>query len=68
MKASVTALAHAASFMALPVDALVALPTVVEVFAQKAGVTEGYIVHQIVNNAALREYAEQMCIKAMEAL
>lgn len=68
MKASATALTLAASFMALPVDALVALPTVVEVFAKKAGVTEDYIVHQIISNSALREYAEQMCINAMEAL
>ena len=68
MKASVTALATAASFMAIPVEALTALPTVVEVFAKKAGKTEDFIVHQIISNPALREYAEQMCTKGMEAL
>lgn len=68
MKASATALTLAASSMAMPVEALAALPTVVEVFAKRAGVTEDYIVHQIVSNSALREYAEQMCIKGMEAL
>lgn len=68
MKASVTALATAASFMAIPASALVALPTVVEVFARKTGNTEDFIVHQIISNPALREYAEQMCIKGMEAL
>ena len=68
MKASVTALATAASFMAIPASALAALPTVVEVFARKTGNREDFIVHQIISNPALREYAEQMCIKGMEAL
>lgn len=68
MAASATALALAASFMAIPADSLAVLPVVVEVFAKKAGVTDDYIVHQIVTNPGLREYAEQMCIKGMEAL
>lgn len=68
MAASVTALTLAASFMAIPAEALVALPTVVEVFAKRSGNTEDFIIHQIVTNPDLRQYAEQMCIKGMEAL
>ena len=54
--------------MAVPPGALVALPTVIEVFAQKADMTEEPIVAECHRNPDLLAYAEQMTLKAWRAL
>lgn len=63
MALSSYALALVASQMRMPVEALVALPTVVEVFAKKSGMTDGKMVIELLENADLRDYAAEICIK-----
>lgn len=60
------ALAPIAAQMRIPAAALVALPTVVEAFARKAGMAEGAMVIQLLDNAALRDYAAKICLETYE--
>ena len=63
MAVSSYALAPVAAMMRMPKEALVALPTVVEVFAKKAGMSEDRMVFEMISNAALRDYAAQVCVE-----
>ena len=66
MAVSSYALAPVAAQMRMPKEALVALPTVVEAFARKAGVPVGAMVIELLDNAALRDYAAKICIETYE--
>jgi hypothetical protein len=63
MALSASALAPVAAQMRMPVAALVALPTVVEVFAKKTGMSVDRMVHELLSNEGLRDYAAQICIE-----
>jgi len=62
MALSATALAPIAAQLRIPAEALVALPTAVEVFARKAGMPEGRMVIALLDNAALSDYLAEVCI------
>jgi hypothetical protein len=64
MALSSYALAPIAAQMKMPVEALIALPTAVEAFARKAGMPEGQMVIELLQNAALRDYLAEICIHA----
>ena len=66
MAVSSYALAPVAAMMRMPAAALVALPTVVEVFAKKTGMSEAQMVSEMLANAALRDYAATICIETHE--
>lgn len=64
MALSSYALAPIAAQMRMPVEALVALPTAVEVFARKANMPEGQMIIELLQNAALRDYLAEICVNA----
>lgn len=68
MTISATALAPIAAQMSIPASALFALPTVVEAFARKSGMTVGAMVIALLDNKELRDYAAEMCIHAEKEL
>ena len=63
MALSASSLAPIAAQMRMPAAALVALPTVVEVFAKKTGMSVDRMVDELLHNADLRDYAAQICIE-----
>ena len=67
MALSASAIAPIAAQMRMPADALVALPTVVEVFAKKTGMSVDRMIHELLGNADLRDYAAQICIETYGA-
>jgi hypothetical protein len=66
MTLSATALAPIAAQMSIPSAAIVALPVAVSVFARKAGMTEGRMVIELLDNKPLRDYLAQVCIATYE--
>jgi len=66
MALSSYALAPIAAKMRMPVGALNALPTAVAAFARKAGMPEGQMVIELLENAALRDYLAEICIHASQ--
>lgn len=66
MALSALSLAPIAAQMRIPAIALIALPTVVEAFARKSGMAEGRMVIELLENAALRDYAAQICLETYE--
>lgn len=66
MAVSSYALAPVAAMMRMPKEALVALPTVVEAFARKAGMPADAMVIQLLKNEALRDYAAKICLETYE--
>jgi hypothetical protein len=64
MASSVTALLPLAAMLRIPASALVALPTAVDVFAAKANMSVDRMIHECLNNEALRDYLAQICINA----
>lgn len=67
MTLSASALAPIAAQMRMPVEAIVALPVAVEVFARRAGMSEARMAHELLNNEGLRDYLAEICIQAYEA-
>ena len=57
-----------AGLMALSPAHAVALPTVVEVAANKAGMSQTALIEACVDNAPLREYLAELCQIGAEAL
>lgn len=68
MTLSATALAPVAAQMRIPATALIALPTVVEAFARKADMPVDAMIFELIGNDALRDYAAQICIAAVETV
>ena len=64
MAVSVSALAPVAAQLRIPASALIALPTAVEVFASKSGMSTDRMIHELLQNAALRDYLAEICIDA----
>ena len=67
MTLSPSALLPLAQIMGLDAASAIALPTVMEVSARKAGTTQDLIFHEALNNAALREYLAGICRSVMVA-
>jgi len=61
MTLSSSALLPLAQIMGLDAAIAIALPTVMEVSARKAGTTQDFIFHEALNNLALREYLAGIC-------
>ena len=57
------ALAPIAAQMRMPPEALIVLPTAVEVFAKKAGMPITEMLAELAVNAPLRDYLAQICIE-----
>ena len=65
MALSSSALLPLALIMGLDASSALALPTVMEVAANKAGITQDCLMHEALNNAALADYLASACRKAM---
>jgi len=61
------ALAPIAAQMRMPPEALIALPTAVEVFAQKADMPITEMLAELTVNTRLRDYLAQICIQTHTA-
>jgi hypothetical protein len=61
------ALAPIAAQMRMPPDALIVLPTAVEVFAKKAHMPITEMLAELTVNTPLRDYLAQICIKTHTA-
>lgn len=68
MALSVSALAPLAAQMRMPASALFTLPTAIEVFARKAGMSEDRMIHEALNNSALRDYLAEICVFAAKGV
>ena len=61
------ALAPIAAQMRMPLDALIVLPTAVEVFAKKADMPITEMLAELTVNTPLRNYLAQICIETHTA-
>ena len=61
------ALAPIAAQMRMPSEALIVLPTAVEVFAQKADMPITEMLAELTVNTRLRDYLAQICIQTHTA-
>jgi len=61
------ALAPIAARMRMPPEALTALPTAVEVFAEKANMPITEMLAELTVNTPLRDYLAEICIKTHTA-
>ena len=66
MALSSSSLAPLAAQMRIPANALYAMPTSIEVFARKAGMSADRMIHECLNNEALRDYLAEICIHAAQ--
>lgn len=60
-------LAPIAATLRMPAEALIALPTAIEVFASKAGMPIAEMLAELEVNAPLRDYLAEVCIEAHTA-
>ena len=65
MALSSSALLPLAQIMGLSAADAIALPTVMQVAAHKAGMTQDRIMHECLGNSALRDYLAGACRTAM---
>jgi hypothetical protein len=61
------ALAPIAAQMRMPAEALIALPTAIEVFAKKANMPIEQMLAELEENAPLRDYLAEICIETHTA-
>lgn len=61
------ALAPIAAQMRMPAEALIALPTAIEVFAKKANMPIEQMLAELEVNAPLRDYLAEICIETHTA-
>jgi hypothetical protein len=66
MALSASSLAPLAAQMRIPASALFALPATVEGFARKAGMSADRMIHECLNNEALRDYLAEICNHAAQ--
>jgi hypothetical protein len=57
------ALAPIAATMRMPAEALIALPTAIEVFAKTANMPIAEMLTELEGNAPLRDYLAEVCIE-----
>lgn len=67
MALTVEALAPIAARMRMPAEALIALPTAIEVFAKKANMPIEQMLAELEANAPLRDYLAEICIETHTA-
>ena len=67
MTLSSSALLPLAQIMGIDATSAIALPTVMEACARKAGTTQDFIFHEALSNAPLREYIAGICRSVMVA-
>lgn len=67
MSLTAETLAPIAAQMRMPAQALRALPTAIEVFAQKAQMPVAQMLTELENNAPLRDYLAEICIETHTA-
>ena len=60
-------LAPIAATMRMPAEALIALPTAIEVFARKANMPIAEMLAELEANPPLRDYLAEICIKTHTA-
>ena len=60
-------LAPIAANMRMPAAALIALPTAIEAFARKANMSIEQMLSELQQNAPLRDYLAEICIKTHTA-
>ena len=67
MALTAEALAPIAAQMRMPAEALIALPTAIEVFAKKANMPIEQMLAELEVNAPLRDYLAEICIETHTA-
>ena len=67
MALTAEALAPIAAQMRMPAEALIALPTAIEVFAKKANMPIEQMLAELEANAPLRDYLAEICIETHTA-